>query len=246
MMASIFFMSVGSERRALYLHRALAATDDCRDRAAPRDLSGPSDSHERSRPSPTLEVPVRSSLVLLAALAVSPAFAQEAKEVKQAPEKAKAAAPTDPQIADIALTAHNIDIDRGKLALSKTKNAEVKQFAQQMVDDHGAGVKEAVALATRLGVKPETNPTSKSLKEGAKKATARLTKESGAKFDKDYINTEVEYHQAVIDAVKNALIPNAQNKDLKQLLTDVVPTLEGHLQHAKNVQAQVGAKTANK
>ena len=189
---------------------------------------------------------MRSSLVLLAALAVSPAFAQEAKEVKQAPEKAKAAAPTDPQIADIALTAHNIDIDRGKLALSKTKNAEVKQFAQQMVDDHGAGVKEAVALATRLGVKPETNPTSKSLKEGAKKARARLTKESGAKFDKDYINTEVEYHQAVIDAVKNALIPNAQNKDLKQLLTDVVPTLEGHLQHAKNVQAQVGAKTANK
>ena len=40
-------------------------------------------------------------------------------------------APTDPQIADIALTAHNIDIDRGKLAPSKTKNAEVKQFAPQ-------------------------------------------------------------------------------------------------------------------
>jgi putative membrane protein len=179
---------------------------------------------------------VRSSVVLLCALAVSPAYAQEGKS----------APPTDPQIADIALAAHNIDIERGKLALSKTKNAEVKQFARQMVDDHSAGVKEAVALATRLGVKPETNPTSMSLKDGAKKAAARLKKESGAAFDKDYIDTEVAYHQALIDAVNNVLIPNAQNDDLKQLLTDTVVTLEGHLQHAKNVQAQLGPKTAKK
>jgi len=170
---------------------------------------------------------VRSSLVVLVALAASPAFAI-----------------TDPEIADVALTAHKIDIARGKLALSKTKNAEVKQFAQQMVDDHGAGLKEAVALATRLGVKPESNATSKSLQDGAKKAAARLKKESGAKFDKDYIDTEVGFHQALIDAVKNTLIPNTQNKDLKQLLSDAVTTLEGHLQHAKNVQAQLGAKAS--
>jgi putative membrane protein len=120
----------------------------------------------------------------------------------------------------------------------------VKQFAKQMVDDHGAALKEEVALTTRLGVKPENNATSKSLQEGAKKATARLKKESGAKFDKDYIEVEVQYHEAVIDAVKNALIPNAQNKDLKQLLTDTVPTLEGQLQHAKNAQKQLGARAS--
>lgn len=189
---------------------------------------------------------MRASFVLAAALFAAPAFAQEAKEVKQAPEKAKAAAPTDPQIAAIAATAHQIDIDRGKLALKKTKNNEVKQFAQQMVDDHTAGLNEAVALCKRLNVTPEPNPTSKSLQAGAKKATARLNKESGAKFDRDYINTEVDYHKAVIDAVKNALIPNAKNDDLKKLLTDAVPTLEGHLRHAENVQAQLGGKQAAK
>jgi hypothetical protein len=46
--------------------------------------------------------------------------------------------------------------------------------------------------------------------------------------------------------VKNVLIPSAQSKDPKQLLTDTVPTLDGHLQHAKNVQAQVGANAAKK
>ena len=37
-----------------------------------------------------------------------------------------AQAPTDPQIAHIAATAHSIDIARGKDALMKSKNAEVK------------------------------------------------------------------------------------------------------------------------
>ena len=147
---------------------------------------------------------MRIPIVLAAALFAVPAFAQESKEVKETPQKAKSAAPTDPQIAHIAATAHQIDIARGKLALKKTKNAEVKQFAQQMVDDHTAGLNEALALVKRLGVTPEKNATSKSLQDGANKATARLKKESGAKFDKDYIDTEVDYHKAVIDAVKNA------------------------------------------
>ena len=56
---------------------------------------------------------------------------------------------TDSQIADIELTAHDIDIARGKLALSKTKNDEVKQFAQQMVDDHGV-VRRGVAAVQQV------------------------------------------------------------------------------------------------
>jgi putative membrane protein len=154
---------------------------------------------------------------------------------------AAAASLSDPQIANIALTAHQIDVDRGKLALKRTRNDEVKQFADQMVHDHEAGIKEAMDLAKRLGVKPEPSDTSKSLQSDAKKATARLRKEKGAAFDKDYIDTEVAYHQAVIDAVKNVLVPNAQNADLKRLLETAVPTLEGHLQHAKMVQAQLGS-----
>ena len=59
----------------------------------------------------------------------------------------------------------------------------------------------------------------------------------GAAFDKHYIDVEVKYREAVIGAVNSLLIPNAQNEELKKLLTDTVPTLEGHLKHAQNVQA---------
>src|SRR6266481_1906318 len=151
-----------------------------------------------------------------------------------------AASMNDNQIANVALTANQIDIDRGKLALKHTKNDQVKQFAEQMIQDHGASNAEAKALAGRLGVKPEPSDTSTSIQAGAKKAAARLKKEKGARFDKDYIDTEVAYHQAVIDAVKNTLAPGAQNPELKKLLENAVPTFEGHLQHAKMVQSQLG------
>jgi putative membrane protein len=152
-----------------------------------------------------------------------------------------AQAPTDPQIAHIAATAHSIDIARGKDALKKSKNAEVKQFAEQMVNDHQAGLNEAQALLKKLGVKPEDNPTSQALQKQAKDEKAKLSKLKGKAFDKEYIDHEIAYHKAVLDAVKNTLIPNAKNAELKQLLTDAGPTLEGHLRHAENVQAQLGS-----
>lgn len=167
------------------------------------------------------------------ALAVSVSLGARAEEARKGLD--------DPQIATVALTAHQIDIDRGRLALKHTKNEEVKQFADQMVHDHEAGKKEALDLAKKLGVKPEESAVTKSLKADARKVTSRLAREKGAAYDKDYIDTEVAYHQAVIDAVKNTLVPGAQNDQLKTLLQNAVPTLEGHLQHAKNVQAQLPA-----
>jgi putative membrane protein len=143
----------------------------------------------------------------------------------------------DPKIATIALTAHQIDVARGKFALSKTKNDEVKGFAQQMVDDHVLAENETLALAKKLGVRPEESAVTKSLKDGADKTMADLKKLKGKAFDKAYIDAEVAYHQAVIDAVKTVLLPNVQNAEVKKALESAGPLLEGHLVHAKQVQA---------
>ena len=48
---------------------------------------------------------------------------------------------------------------------------------------------------------------------------------------------QVEYHQAVLDAVDKTLIPNAQNAELKALLVKVRPAFVAHLELAKKVQA---------
>jgi putative membrane protein len=153
---------------------------------------------------------------------------------------AQGGGPSDPQIAAIVVTANQVDIDAGKLAKSKARSKEVKAFAQQMVTDHTAVNKSATALVTRLKVKPEPNDTSKSLKQGGDDNLAKLRKLKGAEFDRAYVDQEVTYHQAVLDAVDKTLLPNAKNAELKALLEKTRPAFVAHLEHAKHIQATLG------
>jgi putative membrane protein len=147
---------------------------------------------------------------------------------------------TDAQIASIVVTANQVDIDAGKLAESKASKAEVKKFAQQMVTDHTGVNKQATDLVTALKVTPQDNPTSQSLKAGGAQNVAALKKLSGAAFDKAYIDYEVTYHELVLKAVDETLIPNAQNAELKALLVKGRPLFAAHLEHAKRIQAALG------
>ncbi|MEO6873120.1 MAG: DUF4142 domain-containing protein [Chthoniobacterales bacterium] len=151
---------------------------------------------------------------------------------------ATAAAPNDPQI---VLTADTVDVDYGKLAVKKTKNAEVKAFAETMIRDHTAVNDKAAALAKELSLTPEASDTSKSLAANGHKELATLKKMHGAEFDKAYVDNEVSYHEAVIGVLTSTLIPNAKNADLKALLESGKPIFESHLEHAKEIQ-----KTLNK
>jgi putative membrane protein len=150
--------------------------------------------------------------------------------------------PSDPQIAHIVVTANQIDIDAGKLAKSRSKNKEVQEFAQRMITDHGAVNKQAGALAKKLGVKPEDNDTSKSLKKGAQQNIANLKKLKDGAFDKAYADHEVAYHEQVLGAIDKVLIPSAQNAELKGLIEKVRPAIAAHLEHAKHLQADLGKK----
>jgi len=146
---------------------------------------------------------------------------------------------TDPQIASIVVTANQVDIDAGKLAKSMGSSADVKKFADQMITDHTGVNKSAVDLVTKLKVTPEDNPTSQSLKAGGDKNLANLKTLKGAAFDKAYIDNEVAYHQAVLDAVDKTLIPSATNAELKALLVKVRPAFVAHLEHAKHIQSSL-------
>ena len=151
-----------------------------------------------------------------------------------------AQAPNDAQIAAIVVTANQVDIEAGKLAQSKATNPEVKAYGAMMVTDHTGVNKQASDLVTKLGVKPEDNPTAQSLKSGGADNIKNLKTLSGAAFDKAYIDHEVTYHQAVLDALDKTLIPNAKNEELKALLVKTRPAFVAHLEHAKMVAAKVG------
>lgn len=164
------------------------------------------------------------SMLLLASI---PTFAQNSPKLM------------DAEIASVAVVANQIDIDYAKIALKRSKNEDILNFANTMINDHNTVIQQAVALVTKLGVNPKDNAVSQSLLDQAKETTIKLNKANGKNFDKTYIDNEVAYHKAVIDAVNGLLIPESDNSELKELLQAVVPILETHLEHAKMTQKKI-------
>jgi putative membrane protein len=161
----------------------------------------------------------------LFAFSASAAFAQQA--------------PNDAQIAGIVVAANTVDIDAGKYAEKHAHSKDVKTFAKLMVNDHTGVNKAAGALVKKLHVTPEDSDTAKSLKQGGEANIAKLKGLKGKDFDKAYVDNEVAYHQAVIDALDKTLVPNAKNAELKDMLVKTRPAFVAHLEHAKQVQASL-------
>lgn len=143
---------------------------------------------------------------------------------------------TDPEVASVAVTANQIDIEFAKIAFQHSRNPEVLNFAKTMTNDHNAVINQAVALVTKLKVTPQTNSLTRQLLADAEKTKKKLQSAKGAGFDKVYIGNEVAYHRAVISAIETVLIPQAENAELKSFLQAVVPALKTHLSHAEMVE----------
>ncbi len=145
----------------------------------------------------------------------------------------------DAQIAHIAYTAGDLDVQAARQALSKTQNPSVRDFAQTMERDHQAVNQQALALLKELGVTAQDNPTSQSLVKEAGQEHAKLAKLDGAAFDKAYAQNEVAYHKQVNSALESALIPGAQNPKLKSLLETGLKLFQGHQKHAEHLASQL-------
>lgn len=148
---------------------------------------------------------------------------------------AEDAKPNDAQIAHIAYTAGQIDIQAAELALRKSKNKDVRDFAENMVRDHKAVNDQALALVKKLNVTPKDNDTSKAIAKQASAKKSELKQLNGVAFDKAYADNEVAYHKMVDNALETVLIPDASNPELKDLLTTGLKIFQGHEQHAEHV-----------
>jgi putative membrane protein len=198
-----------------------------------------------------------TTLVLTMAALTSFATACKSSEQRESPPRSDPAAPspsstenpsppaaakatlTDPQIAAIVVAANQVDIDNGALAKRKSKNEEVKKFAERMVTDHTGVNKAAVELVTKLGVTPAETDASRGLTAGGDETRRKLDALDGDAFDRTYIDNEVAYHKAVMEVLDTQLIPSATNAELKNMLVGVRPAFVAHLEHAQHIQASL-------
>jgi putative membrane protein len=133
-----------------------------------------------------------------------------------------------------AAAANMAEVSAAQLALSKTSNDGVKQFAQRMIDDHTAMQKDVEAVAASLNVKLPTEPM-KSDRVQADKLKAL----DGAAFDKAYVNAQVKDHKKVLAKMK-AENASTQNPQLKDLTTKGSAKVAEHLKMAEDLQSKLG------
>lgn len=175
------------------------------------------------------------ALAATAALALSAAPAAWAQSTTPAPAATKADDASkldrgDRQLLEDLAQANMAEVDTGKLALEKSQNADVKKFAQHMIDDHGKALGEVQALAQAKNVKlPDgAGPVAKT------KATA-LKALSGNTFDKEYTkHAGVGDHENTLKLLQK-IQKDAKDADLKALAAKMQPTVEQHLGMAKQM-----------
>lgn len=177
--------------------------------------------------------PFLSVAMSLALLVPFPLAAAEDARPTNAP------ALTDARIAAIVLAANTIDIENGEMAVARSKNRTVREFAQRMVTDHTSVNARAAALAGRLNLVPEESDASRALVTGADSTRRALGRLKGAAFDRAYVQNEVDYHQAVLDLLDQKIVPSVRNEELKDLLVSVRPAFVAHLDHARTIRASL-------
>ena len=142
--------------------------------------------------------------------------------------------------ADIANVIHEVnagEIAAGKIAETKASNADVKAYAREMVQAHSALDKQAKTGAQSAA----TNAAIRDSVVNANKAASSelQSANSGAEFDKAYVNGQVQGHQNALSFLQAAQ-NQTQNADLKKVIAAAIPDVQKHLDRAKSLQSKIG------
>lgn len=130
------------------------------------------------------------------------------------------------------------EIEMGKLALQKSNDDQVKQFAQRMVDDHGKMQDQLKPAAEQMGVKVPDGPS-----KGQMKSMDKMKALSGDAFDQAYIKDMVKDHKGD-DSDFKMEAQSTQNPQLKQLVMQSDQTIESHLQQIEQIAKSKGTQKA--
>jgi len=166
---------------------------------------------------------------LLAAITLASVTASARSQAAQSAPKLD-----DPTIVAIFDAANTWDIETGNIAAKKGSSKTVRDFGAMLARDHTTVRQQGRDLAAKLGVTP-TPPKDFAMAKDHASAVAKLNALSGTAFDRAFLEHEVAYHKAVLDAVTTTLLPALKNQEVKDLVNKVAPAFQAHMLAAQNL-----------
>lgn len=144
---------------------------------------------------------------------------------------------TDAEALGLLATANAAEVSAGQVAICKGQKQEVKDFGLKMAMDHTGNLTKIKEVEVKTSITRAESDASRELKKNADAAIDGLKNAKDADFDRAYIDGQVNMHQELLNTLDQALIPNAQNADVRAYLTDTRVAVESHLNEAKAIQA---------
>ena len=132
-----------------------------------------------------------------------------------------------------AIQGNLAEVSMGQLAQKQGTSEGVRSFGQQLVTDHSTANQRATAVASQLGVTPPGEPSKKQQSDAA-----RMAKMSGAAFDRAFVQHMLADHRKEIADHRRAA--KMKNDPAAGYATEVLPTLEKHLQTAQALSNETG------
>jgi putative membrane protein len=127
------------------------------------------------------------------------------------------------------------EVELGKLASEKASDPQVKKFGQTMVRDHSKVNNELSKLARRKDVDVPS-----SLEDKDQKEKDRLSKLSGADFDRAYMKLMVSDHEKDVSEFEK-MAKKAKDPDVRSFASSKLPKLKEHLNMAKSDKSRIAS-----
>lgn len=143
---------------------------------------------------------------------------------------------TDAEVLGVLTIANGAEVSSGEVAVTKGQKQEVKDFGTKMVADHTANNLRIEAVELKSGITRAESDASRQLKTDTDKMIDDLKSAKDVDFDINYIDNQVMMHQQLLDQLDNEFLPNAQNSDIKDYLTETRTMIESHLTDALKIQ----------
>lgn len=132
------------------------------------------------------------------------------------------------------------EIEASRLALEKSRSDQVRNFAQQMLDQHTAALRELQTLAQNKGI---TLPDETDLQHKSRAMALRML--SGNTFDSQYLKrVGISDHQRTIELLQKAQ-DSGKDPDFKAMAAQMLPTVQGHLKMARQLSVQQGSSPSS-
>ncbi|MBM3906485.1 MAG: DUF4142 domain-containing protein [Gemmatimonadetes bacterium] len=124
-----------------------------------------------------------------------------------------------------------------QLATERAPSADARNFAKNLVAEHGLARQLARDVAVQLNITLRPNASNARANEHEKVQKALRERPDNA-FDILFLRHEVEYHQELVTLIEKEWLPAAKSEDLSSLLSQVKPAFEAHVATARRLWEQ--------